>query len=105
MGLPQSKMNKEKRKNIFSWIALTSGIVSFLYMAYGTLCILYIVSDNWMLPIWLLLLISIIAIFSGGYGLIGKVNRGIRTRSLAGVILALLFWVAFWIWCAYLIEW
>ena len=98
-------MNKVKQKIIFSWIALTGGIFSFVYMTYGTLCILYLVDDKFMLDIGLLLSVAILALVSGILGLFGKVNRGIRVRSLVGAISGFLFCVAFFIWCAYLIEW
>lgn len=98
-------MNKAKQKIIYSWIALTTGVVSLLYIVYGTLSILHFISDNWMMDIWLLLLIAIVAIISGIPGLFDKVNKGNWARSLSGVISGLLFCGAFLIWCIYLIEW
>jgi len=99
-------MDKMKWKIINSWISLISGISPFLYIAIGVLYRKATVSPLYfsMLNVWLFRLILLVAIFSGIYGLLGKVNRATRVRSIVGVSLVFLLWVTVRITFTYFVE-
>lgn len=99
-------MDKEKQKNIFSWIALIGGILLLLYIAIGIIWKNVVVSRFYfsVLHAWLLRVIILVAIFSGIYGSLGKVNRATRMRSIIGLLVVSLLWVTVWIIFAYFAE-
>ncbi|MEA2016090.1 MAG: hypothetical protein U9O59_05240 [Actinomycetota bacterium] len=102
---------REKLKNIFSWISIGSSVSSFLFVFISTLGIFNVISKrlsdwspknflhifiyiacklkwDWFLPYGIVfLIISIIAISSGIYGVWGDTRRGIKIRSYIGLIL------------------
>lgn len=83
---------REKTKNIFSWISMGCGILSFLSIIVLVIIYLYIENDiyywDWFFVYWLSFLIaSIIAISSGIYVVWGKlVNKRVTLRSCVGLI-------------------
>jgi hypothetical protein len=89
-------------KHIHSWIALICGIFSFLWLVHFILddldIIVYSVRTwkvkHWLESIaWLAMVATTVAVFSGGYGLVGKVVKATRVRSLVGLIFGILFWL------------
>ena len=89
-------------KNIHSWIALICGMFSFLWLFQFVLdggnIISYPMSmwwlRHWLQSIaWVAMVATPVAVFSGGYGLVGKVAKGTRARSLVGLIFGILFWL------------
>ncbi|MEA2016092.1 MAG: hypothetical protein U9O59_05250 [Actinomycetota bacterium] len=95
---------REKIKNIFSWVSLGSAILSSLFII--TLIIIFLfIEDNpyrwgWFLPYgWFFILVSIIAISSGVYGVWGKtISWKIIVRSCLGLIYGHLCYVVLCPW-------
>ena len=101
---------RDKLKNIFSWISLGCGILTFLYLFFLAFVIgpfkwEWLPDQRYIPDIWSILLVAIAAIFTGFYGIIGKANRYVRNRSCTGLVLGIFYWVIFGILVIFFIEW